>query len=160
MNNALNQTQVETLVNSSLNALQLAQNALTQAQNVFSAAGIDMAAHGLNMPQVTTQAAPAANRSNRSTRSGNGNTSAGRQPSAEQVQIRQTIIDWCNSNNAGLFTNKSMVEMLGKDKIQVRNAINALTDQGVVVRWAEKFPAGAPGAREIIYKPANMASPL
>lgn len=157
MNN-VNQSQVETLVSSSLNALQLAQQALAQAQDAFKSAGIDVSAHGINVPAIAMQGQQPANKS-RNTRSGN-NSSGGRQPSAEQLQIRQSITEWCNSQNAGLFTNKSMVEHLGRDKIQVRNAINALTEQGVIVRWAEKFPAGAPGAREIIYKPANMASPL
>lgn len=141
---------VQQLASTALNALTMAQGALDEAKNIFAAAGLDVSAIG---GQVTQTPTPAANKSGAGTRS--GTASGGRTPSPVQIQIRDKIVQWCASNKAGLFTNKMMVEHLGTDKIQTRNAINALTEQGVIVRWAEKFAQG-PGAREIIYIPAGF----
>lgn len=139
------------LASTALNALTMAQGALDEAKNIFAAAGLDVSAIGGQVVQSTQTPAPAANKSG--TRS--GTASGGRTPSPVQIQIRDKIVQWCASNKAGLFTNKMMVEQLGTDKIQTRNAINALTEQGVIVRWAEKFAQG-PGAREIVYIPAGF----
>ena len=138
---------VQQLASTALNALTMAQGALDEAKNIFAAAGLDVSALGGQVTQTTT---PAANKSG--TRS--GTASGGRTPSPVQIQIRDKIVAWCASPKAGLFTNKTMVELLATDKIQTRNAINALTEQGVIVRWAEKLPSG-PGAREIVYIPAG-----
>jgi predicted transcriptional regulator len=70
------------------------------------------------------------------------------------LAIREQINQWATSDDAGLFTVNTMTKFLGKDKIQVRNAINALTDV-TLVRWAEKFQT-SPGAREIVYKPVSF----
>lgn len=145
--------QAQNLASTAINALTLAQSAMDQAKAALVAAGIDPTVHGLPSGQVAAQAAPAANKSGAGTRS--GTSSGGRTPSPVQIQIRDKIVQWCASNKAGLFTNKMMVEHLGTDKIQTRNAINALTEQGVILRWAEKFAQG-PGAREIIYIPAGF----
>lgn len=138
---------VQQLASTALNALTMAQTAMDEAKAIFAAAGLDVSNIG---GQVTQTPAPAANKSG--TRS--GTASGGRTPSPVQIQIRDKIVQWCASNKAGMFTNKTMVEHLGTDKIQTRNAINALTEQGVIVRWAEKLPSG-PGAREIVYIPAG-----
>lgn len=140
---------VQQLASTALNALTMAQGALDEAKNIFAAAGLDVSAIG---GQVTQTPTPAANKSGAGTRS--GTASGGRTPSPVQIQIRDKIVAWAASPKAGLFTNKTMVDQLGTDKIQTRNAINALTEQGVIVRWAEKLPSG-PGAREIVYMPAG-----
>lgn len=146
--------QLEQLVQSSMQALTLANTAVEQARAVFTAAGFDLSAMGVAAAPANVQQQPAANLS---ANVNNSKASGGRLPSAEQVAIRSKITEWCSGPNAGLFTNKSMVDMLGGgNKIPVRNAINALTDQGIIVRYAEKFPNGLPGAREIIYRPANF----
>lgn len=133
------------LVNTTLTALNSAQDALEHAKVLLAKAGIDPASVGLNT-QVST---PAANKSNRSTSSG------GRIPTGEQMEVRNLITEWAASDKADIFTVKSMTEHLGKDRVQVRNAINALTESGVLTRWAEKLPEGR-GAREIVYKPTSF----
>jgi hypothetical protein len=152
--------QTKELATNALNALTLAQDAVTQAKALLEAGGVSVDAAGdLNAtlqtalnnattgkPHIQGQA-PAASTKSRSTTS-----SGGRAPSAEQMAVRAAITEWAASADAGLFTVNTMTKALGKDKIQTRNAINALTEQGLLVRWAEKFQT-APGAREIIYKP-------
>lgn len=145
------------IATNSLQALTLAQDALTKAADMLKAAGIDttnlQAAPATNKQMV--QPTPAANKSQRSqgTTSASGRTSSGgRTAGPEQQAIREKIIAWASTDDAGLFTVNSMTKFLGDNKIQVRNAINALTDQGVLVRWAEKFQT-SPGAREVVYKP-------
>jgi len=141
------------IAQNSLNALTLAQDALTKATEMLKAAGVDT--NNLQ-PSQTAQVAPkataAANKS-QGTASASGRTSSGgRTAGPEQQAIRDKITAWAGSDDAGLFTVNSMTKYLGDNKIQVRNAINALTDQGLLVRWAEKFQT-SPGAREVVYKP-------
>lgn len=145
----LNAQQTQELATNALQALTMAQDAVTAAKTLLAAAGVSVPQTDINAQLANAiggATTPAANKSNKS------NTSGGRQASELQMQIRQLVINWC-TNTPGLFTNKSMVKALGKDKIQTRNAINALTDQGIIVRWAEKFSSGQPGAREIVYAP-------
>lgn len=141
----MNTQATKDLATNALTALTLAQDALEQAKGLLKAAGVDD-------PTISLANAVAAAQG---TTSGKRTTSSGgRLPSAEQVQIREAITKWCTGADAGLFTVNMMTKILGKDKIQVRNAINALTDV-VVVRFAEKFQT-SPGAREIIYKPVDF----
>lgn len=130
---------MQDIASASLSALTAAQQAVEQAKQMLEQAGI----------QTGDNATPAANRSN-----GNrSNTSSGgRIASPDQMAIREEITEWCHST-PDLFTIKSMTEQLGKDRVQVRNAIAALEASGIVQRWAEKLPEGR-GAREIIYKPS------
>ena len=150
--------QTKDLANNALNALTLAQEAVNQAKALLEAGGVSGAAVDLNATLQTAinaantgkphiQGQATATPAKRSTTS-----SGGRAPSAEQMAVRASITEWAASGDAGLFTVNTMTKALGKDKIQTRNAINALTEQGLLVRWAEKFQT-APGAREIIYKP-------
>lgn len=145
------------IANNSLNALTLAQQALTQATDMLKAAGIDTSAVQA-VSTVPAAASPAANRSTKSQKSqpaasASGRTSSGgRTAGPEQLAIREKITAWASSDDAGLFTVKSMTAFLGDNKIQVRNAINALTDSGLLMRWSEKF-SNSPGAREVVYKP-------
>ncbi|MNC07131.1 hypothetical protein D3C76_165760 [compost metagenome] len=151
--------QTKDLANNALNALTLAQEAVNQAKALLEAGGVSSGAGGdLNATlqtainaaspgKVHVQGQATATPAKRSTTS-----SGGRAPSAEQMAVRASITEWAASGDAGLFTVNTMTKALGKDKIQTRNAINALTEQGLLVRWAEKFQT-APGAREIIYKP-------
>lgn len=143
----LNAAQTKDLATNALTALTLAQDALEKAKAMLSGAGVDLTgvnlANAVNAANTPVNPSPAAKRSTTS--------SGGRTASAEQLAIREQINQWATSEDAGLFTVNSMTKFLGKDKIQVRNAINALTDV-TLVRWSEKFQT-SPGAREIVYKP-------
>lgn len=143
----LNAAQTKDLATNALTALTLAQDALEKAKAMLSGAGVDLTgvnlANAVNAANAPVNPSPAAKRSTTS--------SGGRTASAEQLAIREQINQWATSEDAGLFTVNSMTKFLGKDKIQVRNAINALTDV-TLVRWSEKFQT-SPGAREIVYKP-------
>jgi hypothetical protein len=143
----LNAAQTKDLATNALTALNLAQDALEKAKAMLSGAGVDLTsvnlANAVNAANAPVNASPAAKRSTTS--------SGGRTASPEQLAIREQINQWATSDDAGLFTVNTMTKFLGKDKIQVRNAINALTDV-TLVRWAEKFQT-SPGAREIVYKP-------
>lgn len=79
--------------------------------------------------------------------------SAGRIPSAEQLKIRQAI---AKALQKGLqyFTIAEITATLGTDRIQTRNAVNYLEQQGAIVRYGEKLPEGR-GQRELIYKAGN-----
>jgi hypothetical protein len=143
--------QTQELATNALQALTLAQDAVNQAKALLEAGGVSSGAGGdLNTAIVAAMnnAAPAQQSTKRSTTS-----SGGRTASSEQLAIRELINQWC-TKTPGLFTVNGMTKILGKDKIQVRNAINALTDVSVV-RFAEKFQT-SPGAREIIYKPIGF----
>ncbi len=115
-------------------AVSLAENALAKAKAMLAGA------------------APAANNSSAT----NKTSSGGRAPSPLQLEIRQAITDWATSDQADLFTVKSMTAQLGKDQVQVRNAIKYLTESGVVMVWAEKVKENGPGNREHVYKPAEF----
>ena len=146
----LNAAQTKDLATNALTALNLAQDALEKAKAMLSGAGVDLTtvnlAKAVNAANAPANPSPAAKRSTTS--------SGGRTASPEQLAIRGQINQWATSDDAGLFTVNTMTKFLGKDKIQVRNAINALTDN-TLVRWAEKFQT-SPGAREIVYKPVGF----
>lgn len=143
----LNAAQTKDLATNALTALTMAQEAVNQAKALLEASGVNV---GTNLAAaITKQAVANANPSPAAKRS--TTSSGGRTASAEQLAIREQINQWATSDDAGLFTVNTMTKFLGKDKIQVRNAINALTDV-TLVRWAEKFQT-SPGAREIVYKP-------
>lgn len=133
------------LTSAAMNAVTLASDALEKAKAMLQAAGGDVS----KLPQSPASGQAPANSSR------NSNTSTGRIPSAAQLEIRELITAWAASEKADIFTIKSMTEQLGKDRVQTRNAINYLTEQGVLVKWAEKLPEGR-GAREFVYKPATF----
>lgn len=76
---------------------------------------------------------------------------AGRQPSPEQKALRQTISKKVASGEVQFFTIAEMASLLKADRIQTRNAVNYLEQQGAIIRYAEKLPEGR-GQREMIYK--------
>lgn len=133
------------LTTAAMNAVTMASDALEKAKAVLAAAGGDVS----KLPHT-----PASNQAPVNS-SRNSNTSTGRIPSAAQLEIRELITQWAASDKADIFTIKSMTEHLGKDRVQTRNAVNYLTEQGVLVKWAEKLPEGR-GAREFVYKPASF----
>lgn len=128
-----------------------ATNAITMASDALEKAKAALAAAGGNPALIPAH--PATQAPANSSR--NSNTSTGRIPSAAQLEIRELITAWAASDKADIFTIKSMHEQLGKDRVQTRNAVNYLTEQGVLVKWAEKLPEGR-GAREFVYKPASF----
>lgn len=144
----MNASQTKDLATNALTALTMAQEAVNQAKALLEASGVDVNQANL-VAAITKQTVSNANPSPAAKRS--TTSSGGRTASPEQLAIREQINQWATSDDAGLFTVNTMTKFLGKDKIQVRNAINALTDV-TLVRWAEKFQT-SPGAREIVYKP-------
>lgn len=92
------------------------------------------------------------------TESKNGQSSAGRQPSPEQVEVREMIQKAIDSGELQLFTIKGLTTQLGKDRIQVRNAVNYFEAQKLIERFAEKLGDGTRGNRELIYKPVTVQS--
>lgn len=80
--------------------------------------------------------------------------SAGRVPSPEQVKTRQTIVK-ALVKGLEYFTISELAEALETDRIQTRNAVNYLEQQGAVIRYGEKLPEGR-GQRELIYKAADL----
>lgn len=144
-NTAAATVQQTELTHAATAAITLASDALEKAKQALAAAGGDIS----KLPQTPASTQAPANSSR------NSNTSTGRIPSAAQLEIRELITAWAASDKADIFTIKSMHEQLGKDRVQTRNAVNYLTEQGVLVKWAEKLPEGR-GAREFIYKPASF----
>lgn len=80
--------------------------------------------------------------------------SAGRVPSPEQVKARQTIVK-ALVKGMEYFTISELAEALELDRIQTRNAVNYLEQQGAVIRYGEKLPEGR-GQRELIYKAGEL----
>jgi len=84
--------------------------------------------------------------------------SAGRIPSAEQLEIRSAIIEALQTGEIKFFTIAEVTEAMKADRIQTRNAVNYLEAQNMVVRYGEKLPEGR-GQRELIYKAGVVPQP-
>lgn len=142
-------------------ALEAARNAVAQAETLFTMANADDE-QKQQYNRRATDREPTATQSKRtrSQRPTTSQSSAGRIASPEQQQIRDDIRDLIKAGKLQLFTIKGLTTALEKDRIQVRNAVNYLENQGEVIRYAEKInPEGTRGNREILYIPANFESP-
>lgn len=130
------------------NVLKTAEKAVTLAADALSQAQAALAAAGGSVP--ATQSKPG-KRTSKPANDSKG--SAGRIPSPEQMKIRQAI---AKALGKGLqyFTIAEITAQLGTDRIQTRNAVNYLEQQGAIVRYGEKLPEGR-GQRELIYKAGN-----
>lgn len=140
-------------------AMTLAEDALIKAKEALAAAGGSVGSKAGS--KAGSKGKTAANQSQAPDNGSDASKgSAGRNPSAVQLEIRSAIIEALQSGEIKFFTIAEVTDAMKADRIQTRNAVNYLEAQGVVTRYGEKLPEGR-GQRELIYKagtvPANPA---
>lgn len=134
-------------------AVDSAESALIKAKEALASIG---GSTGSKAPKATGRGSKAASTANGATDPANDSKgSAGRNPSAEQLEIRNSIIDALQSKEIVYFTIAEVTEAMKADRIQTRNAVNYLEAQGIVTRYGEKLPEGR-GQRELIYKAGTV----
>jgi hypothetical protein len=137
-------------------AVESAENALIKAKEALASIG---GSQGSKAPKAGSRGSKAkaeANTLNGATDPANDSKgSAGRNPSAEQLEIRNAIIEALQTGEIRFFTIAEVTEAMKADRIQTRNAVNYLEAQGIVTRYGEKLPEGR-GQRELIYKAGNV----
>lgn len=138
------------LANSAVDA---AESALIKAKEALASIG---GASGSKAPKAGSRGSKAQTNGNGATDPANDSKgSAGRNPSPEQLEIRNAIIEALQTKEIVFFTIAEVTEAMKADRIQTRNAVNYLEAQGIVTRYGEKLPEGR-GQRELIYKAGNV----
>lgn len=141
------------LANSAVDA---AESALIKAKEALASIG---GASGSKAPKASgrgSKAGQAQTNTNGATDPANDSKgSAGRNPSPEQLEIRNAIIEALQTKEIVYFTIAEVTDAMKADRIQTRNAVNYLEAQGIVTRYGEKLPEGR-GQRELIYKAGNV----
>lgn len=138
------------LANSAVDA---AESALIKAKEALASIG---GATGSKPAGRSSKAAKAQADANGATDPANDSKgSAGRNPSPEQLEIRNALIEALQTKEIVYFTIAEVTEAMKADRIQTRNAVNYLEAQGIVTRYGEKLPEGR-GQRELIYKAGNV----
>lgn len=136
-------------------AVDSAESALIKAKEALASIG---GAQGSKAPRTSGRASKAATQPNGATDPANDSKgSAGRNPSPEQLEIRNAIIEALQTKEIVYFTIAEVTEAMKADRIQTRNAVNYLEAQGIVTRYGEKLPEGR-GQRELIYKAGTVPS--
>jgi hypothetical protein len=136
-------------------AVDSAESALIKAKEALASIG---GAQGSKPPKASGRASKAATQPNGAGDPANDSKgSAGRNPSAEQLEIRNAIIEALQTKEITYFTIAEVTEAMKADRIQTRNAVNYLEAQGIVTRYGEKLPEGR-GQRELIYKAGTVPS--
>lgn len=134
-------------------AVESAESALIKAKEALASIG---GASGSKAPKAGSRGSKAQTNGNGATDPANDSKgSAGRNPSPEQLEIRNAIIEALQTKEIVFFTIAEVTEAMKADRIQTRNAVNYLEAQGIVTRYGEKLPEGR-GQRELIYKAGNV----
>ena len=134
-------------------AVEAAESALIKAKEALASIG---GAQGSKPAKRGSKAAQA--QTNGSDPANDSKGSAGRNPSPEQIEIREAIIEALQTGEIKFFTIAEVTEAMKADRIQTRNAVNYLEAQGIVTRYGEKLPEGR-GQRELIYKAGTVPQP-
>lgn len=116
-------------------AVEAAESALIKAKEALASIG---GAQGSKPPKAGGRGSKAASTANGATDPANDSKgSAGRNPSAEQLEIRNSIIEALQTKEIVYFTIAEVTDAMKADRIQTRNAVNYLEAQGIVTRYGE-----------------------
>lgn len=137
-------------------AVEAAESALIKAKEALASIGGSTGSKAPKAGSRGSKGKAEANTLNGATDPANDSKgSAGRNPSAEQLEIRNSIIEALQTKEIVFFTIAEVTEAMKADRIQTRNAVNYLEAQGIVTRYGEKLPEGR-GQRELIYKAGTV----
>jgi hypothetical protein len=162
-NKSVSTTNTQAQTPTVVNVVDLANSAVEAAESALIKAKEALASIGGAQGSKPPKAAGRGSKANNGQTNANGSTdpandskgSAGRNPSAEQLEIRNAIIEALQTKEIVYFTIAEVTEAMKADRIQTRNAVNYLEAQGIVTRYGEKLPEGR-GQRELIYKAGTV----